>query len=199
MTHVNRSERDPVKIRALRKTDWPQVEQLFGAKGACGGCWCMLWRVPKGGKLWAASKGETNRLAFKALVESGKARGLLAFDGAQPVAWCSLGPREDFPKIDNSPSLNVPMPAGAWVVSCLYVAAPWRGRGVGEQLLLAAVEYARRKKAGALFGYPSKPPAGVKLPAAFAWTGVPAMYRHAGFRALRSSAFSRPVYRKLFD
>lgn len=193
------TEAGHLKVRPLRRTDWPHVENLFGARGACGGCWCMLWRVPKGGKAWEAAKGEKNRLAFKALVESGKARGLLAFDGAQPVAWCSLGPREDFPKIDNSPSLNVAMPERSWVVSCLYVTAAWRARGVGERLLREAVEYARVKRAAALYGYPCKPPDDGKLPAAFAWTGVPAMYRHAGFRVTAGGTPSRPVWRKMLS
>jgi hypothetical protein len=25
---------------------WHDLEQLFGTRGACGGCWCMWWRVP---------------------------------------------------------------------------------------------------------------------------------------------------------
>src|SRR5262249_49234892 len=27
---------------------WPALEELFGENGACGGCWCMVWRVQKG-------------------------------------------------------------------------------------------------------------------------------------------------------
>jgi len=26
---------------------WPDFETLFGEKGACGGCWCMLWRLTR--------------------------------------------------------------------------------------------------------------------------------------------------------
>lgn len=187
-----------IRIRPLRRNDWPHIETLFGSKGACGGCWCMSWRLPRHGKLWEASKGEKNRKAFRALVETGTARGLLAFDGRTPIAWCSLGPRDDFPRIDNSPSLNIDMPEQSWVVSCFFIAPAWRGRGLGERLLKEAVAYAETKKAAALFGFPAPPTAAGKLPAAFAWTGVPAMYRHAGFRAIRNRQYSRPVFRKLF-
>jgi hypothetical protein len=24
---------------------WPALEDLFAGKGACGGCWCMYWRI----------------------------------------------------------------------------------------------------------------------------------------------------------
>ena len=27
---------------------WSDLEQLFGARGACGGCWCMWWRLSAG-------------------------------------------------------------------------------------------------------------------------------------------------------
>ena len=26
---------------------WPAFEALFGAAGACMGCWCTHWRVPR--------------------------------------------------------------------------------------------------------------------------------------------------------
>jgi hypothetical protein len=26
---------------------WSEFEALFGERGACGGCWCMLWRLKR--------------------------------------------------------------------------------------------------------------------------------------------------------
>ena len=56
---------------------WADFEILFGAKGACGGCWCMLWRLTR--KEFEQQKGKANREAMKAIVESGKKPGLLAY------------------------------------------------------------------------------------------------------------------------
>jgi hypothetical protein len=42
---------------------WPQLETLFGSKGACGGCWCMSWRLTRAD--FDANKGDKNRTAFK--------------------------------------------------------------------------------------------------------------------------------------
>ena len=28
-------------------TRWSDLEELFGERGACGGCWCMFWRLPR--------------------------------------------------------------------------------------------------------------------------------------------------------
>jgi GNAT superfamily N-acetyltransferase len=186
---------EEVIARALGKSDWPHVERLFGTKGACGGCWCMLWRSPYGGKRFDADKGEPNRLAFRALVESGGARGVLAFAGDEPVGWLSFGPKSDFPYFERSRVLRAEQNDAAWAVTCVYLPAKWRGRGVATVLLEAAVELARNAGAPALEGYPVVPKGQGKVPAAFAWTGVPALFEAVGFRADDSGP--RVVYRRV--
>jgi len=187
-----------LRIRPLRRSDWPTLVALFGARGACGGCWCMFWRRPRGGAAWERSKGAPNRRALQRLVAAGRVTGLLAFAGREPIGWCSLGPRRDFPKLANSPSLAAPAPVGAWVVSCFFVRNGWRGRGVGSALLDAAVALARRRRAPALDGFPARTSPTKTLAHAFAWTGVPAMYRACGFRDATPPGQWRPVYRRRF-
>ncbi|NTV04038.1 GNAT family N-acetyltransferase, partial [bacterium] len=48
---------ETITTRELTPSLWPQVEELFGAKGACGGCWCQAWRIGPGEK-WDEIKGE---------------------------------------------------------------------------------------------------------------------------------------------
>jgi hypothetical protein len=31
----------------LTKERWSDFETLFGVRGACGGCWCMFWRLTR--------------------------------------------------------------------------------------------------------------------------------------------------------
>ena len=31
--------------KPLTPETWSDFERLFGSRGACGGCWCMLWRL----------------------------------------------------------------------------------------------------------------------------------------------------------
>ena len=33
-----------IALKILTPADWPVLEQLFGPRGATGGCWCMWWR-----------------------------------------------------------------------------------------------------------------------------------------------------------
>ncbi len=43
---------------------WKYIEELFGNNGACGGCWCMSWRIAKDEK-WDNIKGAEAKKRFK--------------------------------------------------------------------------------------------------------------------------------------
>ena len=191
MTPLTPSE---LTTRVLTRTDWPTVEKLFSGKGACGGCWCMSWRVPKHGKEWEARKGEPNRLALKGLVEGGLVHAVLAFAHDEPVGWCTFGPRASFPRLVNSKALRRVDTDGVWTVVCFFIPSRWRGQGVGGRLLAAAVEEALRQGAREVEGIPAVPYGTGKMPAAFAWTGVPALFEAAGFRVLEREGATRPIY-----
>src|SRR6186713_321087 len=108
-----RAPRPKLEVRDLTPRDWPTIERLFGPRGACGGCWCMVWRV-SGGKAWLENKGEKNRRAFKKLVTSGRVHGCLAFSGDEPVGWCCIGPKHDFAKLAKSRALATDADERTW-------------------------------------------------------------------------------------
>jgi len=185
---------EPVVTRPLEAGDWEVVEALFGARGACGGCWCMSWRVPSHGRAWEERKGEPNRLALKQLVEGGRVHAVLACSANHPVGWCCLGPREDFPRLMASRALASPEAPGLWSVVCFFIPSRWRGIGVGGRLLMGAIDLARPRGASTLDGYPAK--VGSRpMPGAFAWTGVPRLFERAGFRPLPGREGRRPIFR----
>ena len=187
-------------VRALSPEDWLTIETLFGKNGACGGCWCMWWRRPRGGKLWEKNKGANNKRAFKRLVTTGKVFGCLAFSENQPVGWCCVGPRADFPRLQRTKGLDTDWGEQTWAVTCFFIRAGWRHRGVATALLKEAVEVARANAAGELEAYPVRPKAGGagEIPAAFAWTGVPRLFEKARFRNVTPPGNSRPVFRRTF-
>lgn len=96
-----------VVTHSITAADWGSTEALFGPRGACAGCWCMYWRVPSTGRYWERFKGARARAAFRKLVETGEARGALAFAAGEPVGWVSFGPRTDFPYLARSYGVEI--------------------------------------------------------------------------------------------
>ena len=90
-------------VRPLTADLWPALEDLFGQKGACGGCWCMYWRI---GNQYRKRPGEQNKAAFRKIVERGPPPGLLAFHGDLAVGWCQLTSRDDLPWLDRARRLE---------------------------------------------------------------------------------------------
>jgi len=170
-----------LEIRDLTPRLWPALEKLFGKNGACGGCWCMWWRIEKGER-WPEVKGAPARRRLRRLVRAGRAHGVLAFSGGEPVGWCAYERRTDLPRLDRAPSLVCDDAGRVWSLPCFFVKAGWRNQGVARALLRGAVEGLRRRGARIAEGYPVKPPRpGERMPAAFVYTGTPRLFRSAGF------------------
>jgi GNAT superfamily N-acetyltransferase len=184
----------PLEIRPLRPTDWPFIEELFGPNGACGGCWCMYWRVPTT-RDFRALKGPAARKAFHDLVTSGRAHGLLAFEEGRPVGWCALGPRSDFPLTETKRSYVPPDDAAVYSANCFFIRKDRRSKGIAGKLLAAAVDEARAASAPALEGYPSVPKAGTQQAAAFLYKGTLSMFTRAGFRVVSRRYPGSPLVR----
>jgi GNAT superfamily N-acetyltransferase len=178
----------------LTAARWRDVETLFGERGACGGCWCMAWRLPP--KIWRAGKGAGNRDAFRRLVARGPAPGVLAYHDGEPVGWCSFGPRASFPTLARSRVLAPVDDRDVWSVSCFFVARPFRRRGLSAALLDAAAAQAARLGARVLEGYPQELEV-EKMPDVFAWTGIASAFRRAGFEECVRRSRLRPIMRRV--
>ena len=160
----------------------------------------MWWRLPRGGKLWEENKGPKNKRAFKKLVTGGKVYGGLAFSGSEPVGWCCVGPRADFPRLERTKALQTDWGEGTWAVVCFYIRAGWRNRGVASALVKEAVKIARDHGAKELEAFPVRPKAdgSGEIPAAFAWTGVPRLFEKHKFRNVTPDGNSRDIYVRRF-
>ncbi|MGK7296162.1 MAG: GNAT family N-acetyltransferase [Candidatus Wenzhouxiangella sp. M2_3B_020] len=179
--------------RPLTPERWDDFEQLFGERGACGGCWCMLWRLAP--KSFEAGKGPGNRAAMKQLVEAGMVPGLLAYRNREAVGWCAVAPRADYPALARSRILKPVDDEPCWSVSCLFVARPFRRQRVSVALLRAAVDHVASRGGRILEAYPVEPRSDAPVPAAFAWTGLAGAYLAAGFQEVARRSPTRPIVR----
>lgn len=181
-----------LEIHPLTPARWRDLEALFGERGACGGCWCMYWRLTRSD--YERKKGAGNKKAFKKVVDSGPPPGLLAYTDGKPVAWCAIGPREAYPTLERSRVLARVDDEPAWSVTCFFVARPFRRQGVTVELLKAATAFARKNGARVVEGYPVEPRKG-RMPDVFAYTGLPSAYRKAGFMEVLRRSETRPIMR----
>jgi len=189
-TSINTSR---LRVEPLTIERWADFENLFGARGACGGCWCMWWRRTRAE--FEKNKGAGNKRAMKALVRKGDVPGLIGYLGDEPVAWCSIAPRPAFPVLDRSRILKPVDEAPVWSVVCFFVARGYRRSGVGVAMLDAAVKYARKHKARIVEGYPIEPRKDA-MPDAFAWVGLAEQFQRAGFEEVARRSETRPIMRR---
>ncbi len=154
----------------------------------------MNWRLPK--KLFDEGKGVGNRKAMKKIIASGEVPGLLAYDANTPVAWCSVAPREAFPRMEKAPTLKRVDDQPVWSVTCFYMSKGYRRRGLSVALLEAAITYVKKQGGKILEGYPYEVKKGASpLPGAFVWTGLVPAFRKAGFKIAKRRSKSRPIMR----
>ena len=172
---------------------WDDLETLFGARGACGGCWCMTPRTTRA--VYEKNKGEPNRRAFRRLVKRGSVPGILGYRDGEPVAWCAIEPRSAYRRLETSRVLAPVDDEPVWSIVCLFVRRDQRGQGVSVRMIRAAVTHARRNGARRVEAYPVEPRKG-RAPDAFLWTGTFSAYLAAGFREVARRSETRPIVRK---
>jgi GNAT superfamily N-acetyltransferase len=175
---------------------WADLEKLFGKRGACGGCWCMWWRLKR--SEFELQKGEGNRRAMKRVVDSGEIPGILAYAKSQPIAWCSVAPREAYPALGRSRTLKRVDDEPVWSIVCFFVAKQFRGKGITGKLLRAAIEHVRKQGGNIVEGYPVEPKEG-RIPDAFAYMGLASAFRKAGFVEVVRRSETRPIMRHVID
>jgi hypothetical protein len=182
----------------LMSEHWPDLERLFGEKGAFSGCWCMWWRLT--GPQYKECRGQANKDAFKSVVEAGEVPGILAYSGDEPIGWCAIAPRDAylrlreeririFKSVDDRP---------VWSVTCFFVAKPFREQGMMLKLLQAAVAFAGEQGAQIVEGYPIDSEQPVTREDAFA-VGPLSIFRKAGFVEVARRHEARPIVRYYFD
>jgi len=181
-----------IEFHPATRARWNDVSQLFGERGACGGCWCMYWRVAR--SVYEKNKGEENKKAFRKLVNSKVAPGLLAYVNGQPAGWCSFGPREDFQRLDGSRILERIDDRPVWSILCFFVAKPYRRKGLSVALLKAAIEYVGSQGANIIEGYANDPAKGIS-PDTFVYTGLVSAFRKASFVEVARRSKTRPIMR----
>ncbi len=191
-------------FRELTPETWPDFERLFRGPGGNDQCWCMYYRREQSAEKERTAYGvkeggfaEHNRRRTEGLVREGRAHGILAYAGDEPVGWCAYGRKQEFPQIDRGRAYRrlSPPPEEAWRIVCFIVAAGHRRKGVANAALRAALASIRSQGGGPVEAYPVTGP---RWGAGSLWFGTVPMFEREGFRKvtpLGASILMRKVVR----
>lgn len=179
-------------FKALTSGSWKDFENLFGERGACGGCWCMTWRLTS--KDYEKYKGEGNKQMMHKLVANNKPLGVIAFENKVPVGWCSVSPRHTLTRLENSRLLKRIDDIPVWSICCLFIKKEFRRKGVSSLLISAAANYAFENGASVVEAYPVIPKK-KEMPDLFAYTGIANVYKKANFKMVRQPNENRLIMR----
>jgi len=180
-----------LSFHPLTQKLWRDFEMLFGKHGACGGCWCMHWKLR--GKEFAESAGDTARQMQKSIVDSKIVPGLLAYSEGYPIGWIAVEPRSAYPKLAHSRTLKPVDDQEVWSITCFFMEKKHRRMGITVELLKAAVEYVQAQGGTIVEGYPVD--AKQDSPAPFVFTGTASAFKHAGFEEVARNSPTRPIFR----
>ena len=170
---------------------WRDFEILFCTNGACGGCWCMYWKLR--GKAFEEAAGDEARQMQKSQVDSGHSPGLIAYSEGYPIGWIAVEPRSAYSKLAHSRVLKPVDDQPVWSITCFFVSKKARRNGLTIRLIKEAVKYVQERGGKIVEGYPIKTSG--EAPAPFLYTGIASAFSQAGFvECIRRSA-TRPIYR----
>ncbi|MFS2035978.1 GNAT family N-acetyltransferase [Polaromonas sp. CT11-55] len=184
-------------VLPLTPERWPDLEALFNAKGCsvARGGWCMFYRRSgaRGPLPAGTTAAQANRADLKKLTCGDTPPGLTGYRGKLPVGWVSLGPREDYAKLQRSPVMKPVDDKPVWSIICFVVPSEHRGQGVARALLDGAIAYAKKQGVALLEAYPVDKPGRSHDDAM--WFGAKSMYDDAGFEEVARRKPQRPVVR----
>ncbi len=152
----------------------------------------MFWRYRA--RDYAERSVALNRAELEARADEDPALGLVALDGDRALAWCSLGPRTAFDRLERSRTIPRFDERPVWAIVCFVVAAAARGTGLTRALIEAAVAYAAEHGAPAIEAYPADMTEG-RIGDAAAYVGALSTFLATGFAIVSetgSSSGGRP-------
>ncbi|HET9522105.1 MAG TPA: GNAT family N-acetyltransferase [Candidatus Limnocylindrales bacterium] len=186
------------------EASWEDLRAIFGNRGYAAYCQCQKPKI----RNWAEWRtlqvaGRMQRLEEQTRCGDPSAAttsGLVAYLDGEPVGWCAVEPRTAYPRLRRTPVPwngrdEDPNDDGVWAVVCFATRAGFRRRGVSRALARATVDFARRRGARALEGYPMLTEPGEDITWGELNVGSRRIFADAGFLEVSHPTLRRVVMR----
>ncbi|MDB4951581.1 MAG: GCN5-related N-acetyltransferase [Gemmatimonadetes bacterium] len=174
-------------FHAVDRTRWADVERLFEGRGGPKSCWCMVWRATPAEA--RDTSGRARKAALHGRVEGGVPIGILGYVDGEPLAWCSVAPRDTYRRLDGAEAKEEDGER-VWSIACFFIHRALRGQGAMNRLLAAAVEHARDQRATVVEAYPVDADS-----PSYRFMGFVPSFEAAGFREVGRAGTRRHVMR----
>ena len=191
---------ESLRVVPANEASWDDIQAVFGTRGAAASCQCQRYKLAPG-EAFSKFPAEERAARLREQAQPGTpgaaaTSGMVAFLGDEPVGWCAVKPRTAYPgllRVYRTPwegRSEDKADDSVWSVTCVFVRAGFRRRGIAYALAEAAVRFARERGARALEAYPMRSEVGEVT-----WDEI-----HVGaqsiFAAAGMSEVSRPGIRR---
>jgi GNAT superfamily N-acetyltransferase len=191
---------DGIVIVPANEASWEDLQAVFGTRGDPARCQCQWFKIPN--RDWSSVPVEEKAHRLREQTEcghpeSGSTSGLVAYLDGEPVGWCAVEPRTEYPRLLTK---RIPWAGRSedrsddtvWSVTCFVTRAGFRKRGVSAALARAAVDFARERGARAIEAYPMVTHPDQEVSWGELYVGSRSVFARAGFTEV-----SRPTSRRL--
>jgi GNAT superfamily N-acetyltransferase len=196
---------DELRIVPANQASAADLDTIYGAPGAVSKCRCQWFKLEKKESLGAIGPAGLRERQIEQAgcgnLNSPTTSGLVGYLDDEPVAWCAVEPRPNYPGMLRV--YRVPWDGrdedkndrSVWAITCLYTRAGYRGRGISTLMASAAVDFARDNDAAAVEAYPI-------TQGALSYerrAGTPATFGAAGLHEVHQPSKRRMVMRLDFN
>jgi GNAT superfamily N-acetyltransferase len=199
---------DHVTVVPANEATWEDLRAILGTRDYAAYCQCQRYKM----RSWAEWNSllvseRMDRLREQTNCDHPSAqatRGLVAYLDGEPVGWCSVEPRTAYARLRRTPvpwkgRNEDPDDDGVWSVICFVTRAGFRRRGVSRALARATVDFARKRGARALEGYPMVTEPGKEVTWGELNVGSRSIFADAGFQEVSHPTLRRVVMRLDFE
>jgi len=183
------------------------LEAVFGSRGDASKCQCQRYktRATDWDIAWASVPAAKRAKRLREQTGCGQPEaqttsGLVAYLDSEPVGWCAVEPRTAYVRLQSKPLVwagraEDKADDGVWAVTCFVSRVGFRRRGVSRALARAAVDFARKRGARAVEGYPMITTPGQEITWGELHVGSRSIFAAAGFAEVSRPSLRRVVMR----
>ena len=191
-----------VTIVAANEASWEDVQAIFGTRGDPSRCQCQRYKMqPR--ESWRSVGADELAFRFRTQTDCGHPEaetttGLLAYLDGEPVGWCAVEPRSAYVRLGRVPwagRAEDKTDDRVWAVTCFVTRTGFRRRGISRALARGAVDFARRRGARALEGYPMITRPEQEIMSVELHVGSRSIFAAAGFAEVSHPTIRRVVMR----